>query len=176
MKSGKIVEQFATARICSPPRPSLYGGASRGRDARAQAILCAAPRCGAGAGGEGHRAGISSPATFAMAAPPPLRAVDGVSLTIHRARRSGWWASRAPGKSSLLRTLLALDRPQRGEVRLLGEGFSDGAGRAYCAAAPIDPGGAAGSLRQLRSTLAVERVIAEPYIRWMPPERRERRE
>ena len=32
------------------------------------------------------------------------------------------------GKSSLLRAILAVDRPQAGEVRLLGEGFSTAAG------------------------------------------------
>ncbi len=96
-------------------------------------------------------------------APPPLVAVDRVSLSIHAGETVGLVGESGSGKSSLLRTILALDRPQAGEVRLLGEGFSTARGAA---------------LRRLRRSIQVvlqdpygsfdplwrvERLIAEPY-------------
>ena len=95
--------------------------------------------------------------------PPPLRAVDGVSLTVHAGDTVGLVGESGSGKSSLLRTILALDRPQSGEVRLKGEAFSMAGG---------------GSVRRLRRCIQVvlqdpygsfdplwpvERLIAEPY-------------
>jgi peptide/nickel transport system ATP-binding protein len=95
--------------------------------------------------------------------PPPFRAVDGVSLTVHAGETIGLVGESGSGKSSLLRTILALDRPQCGEVLLKGENFSLAAGR---------------SLRRLRRSIQVvlqdpygsfdplwpvERLVAEPY-------------
>ena len=50
----------------------------------------------------------------------PLRAVDGVSLSIHAGETVGLVGESGSGKSSLLRVILALERPQTGEIRLLG--------------------------------------------------------
>ena len=95
--------------------------------------------------------------------PAALRAVDGVSLTVHAGETIGLVGESGSGKSSLLRAILALDRPQRGEIRLLGERFSMAAGE---------------SVRRLRRSIqvvlqdpyasfdprwTVERLIAEPY-------------
>jgi peptide/nickel transport system ATP-binding protein len=55
---------------------------------------------------------------------PVLRAVDGASLTIHARETVGLVGESGSGKSSLLRVILALDRPQSGDVRLRGEAFS----------------------------------------------------
>jgi peptide/nickel transport system ATP-binding protein len=78
--------------------------------------------------------------------PPPLRAVDGVSLTVHAGETIGLVGESGSGKSSLLRTILALDRPRAGEVLLKGENFSLAAGR---------------SLRRLRRSIQV--VLQDPY-------------
>jgi peptide/nickel transport system ATP-binding protein len=106
----------------------------------------------------------------------PLRAVDGVSLSIHAGETVGLVGESGSGKSSLLRVILALERPQTGEVRLLGEKFSTAAGA---------------DLRRLRRSIQivfqdpygsfdpqwpVERLIAEPFFLMdSPPPAAERR-
>jgi peptide/nickel transport system ATP-binding protein len=95
--------------------------------------------------------------------PPPVRAVDRVSMTVHAGETIGLVGESGSGKSSLLRTMLALDRPQSGEILLLGERFSMAS---------------QGSLRRLRRSIqvvlqdpygsfdplwSVERLVAEPY-------------
>jgi peptide/nickel transport system ATP-binding protein len=94
----------------------------------------------------------------------PLRAVDGVSLSVHAGETVGLVGESGSGKSSLLRVILALERPQTGEVWLLGEKFSTAVG--------VD-------LRRLRRSIqivfqdpygsfdpqwSVERLIAEPFF------------
>jgi peptide/nickel transport system ATP-binding protein len=94
----------------------------------------------------------------------PLRAVDGVSLVIHAGETVGLVGESGSGKSSLLRVILALERPQAGEVHLLGDAFSSAAGA---------------SLRRLRRSIqvvfqdpygsfdplwSVERLISEPFF------------
>jgi peptide/nickel transport system ATP-binding protein len=96
--------------------------------------------------------------------PAPLRAVDGVSLTVHAGETVGLVGESGSGKSSLLRVILALESARGGEVTLLGEGFSGARGR---------------RLRRLRRGIqavfqdpygsfdprwSVERLIAEPYF------------
>jgi peptide/nickel transport system ATP-binding protein len=76
----------------------------------------------------------------------PLRAVDGVSLVIHAGETVGLVGESGSGKSSLLRVILALERPQAGEVHLLGDAFSSAAGA---------------SLRRLRRAIQV--VFQDPY-------------
>jgi peptide/nickel transport system ATP-binding protein len=79
------------------------------------------------------------------------------------------------GKSSLLRVILALDRPQRGEVRLLGETFSAAAAGARRLRRSIqivfqDPYGS------FDPHWPVERLIAEPFhLLDTPPTAAERR-
>jgi peptide/nickel transport system ATP-binding protein len=94
----------------------------------------------------------------------PLRAVDGVSLSVHAGETVGLVGESGSGKSSLLRVILALERPQTGEVRLLGEKFSTAV---------------SADLRRLRRSIqivfqdpygsfdpqwSVERLIAEPFF------------
>ena len=78
--------------------------------------------------------------------PPPFRAVDGVSLMVHAGETIGLVGESGSGKSSLLRAILALDRPQSGEVLLKGENFSLASGR---------------QLRRLRRSIQV--VLQDPY-------------
>jgi peptide/nickel transport system ATP-binding protein len=105
-----------------------------------------------------------------------FRAVDEVSLNLRAGENVGLVGESGSGKSSLLRAVLALDRPQGGEVRLLGEPFSTAGGA---------------NLRRLRRSIQgvfqdpygsfdpqwpVERLIAEPYhLMDAPPGAAERR-
>jgi peptide/nickel transport system ATP-binding protein len=105
-----------------------------------------------------------------------FRAVDDVSLNLRAGENVGLVGESGSGKSSLLRAILALDRPQGGEVRLLGELFSTATGT---------------NLRRLRRSIqvvfqdpygsfdpqwSVERLISEPYhLMDAPPDAAERR-
>jgi ABC-type microcin C transport system duplicated ATPase subunit YejF len=109
-------------------------------------------------------------------APHRLRAVDDVSLTVQAGENVGLVGESGSGKSSLLRAVLALERPQAGEVLLFGEEFSTATG---------------GTLRRLRRGIqavfqdpsgsfdpewSVERLISEPYhLMDTPPSAAERR-
>ncbi len=101
--------------------------------------------------------------------PIPLRAVDGVSISVHAGETVGLVGESGSGKSSLLRAILALERPQAGEVSLLGEALSTAAGA---------------TLRRLRRSIqvvfqdpygsfdprwTVERLIGEPFFLLNPP-------
>lgn len=106
----------------------------------------------------------------------PLRAVDGVSLVVHSGETVGLVGESGSGKSSLLRIILALERPQAGAVRLLGDAFSSATGT---------------NLRRLRRSIqavfqdpygsfdpqwSVEQLIAEPFFLMdSPPTAAERR-
>jgi peptide/nickel transport system ATP-binding protein len=106
----------------------------------------------------------------------PLRAVDGVSLSVHAGETVGLVGESGSGKSSLLKVILALERSQAGQVRLLGEEFSGAQGA---------------NLRRLRRAIqvvfqdpygsfdpkwTVERLIGEPFFLWnSPPSGAERR-
>jgi peptide/nickel transport system ATP-binding protein len=107
---------------------------------------------------------------------PRLRAVDGVSLTVHPGETVGLVGESGSGKSSLLRAILGLQRTQAGEVRLSGEVFPTTSGAA---------------MRRLRRSIqavfqdpygsfdpqwSVERLIAEPFhLMDSPPSADERR-
>jgi len=106
----------------------------------------------------------------------PLRAVDDVSISVHAGETVGLVGESGSGKSSLLRVILALERPRTGEVRLFGDPFSSAQGA---------------SLRRLRRGIqavfqdpygsfdpewSVEQLIAEPfYLLDSPPAAAERR-
>ena len=79
-------------------------------------------------------------------ATPAFRAVDGASLTIRSGETVGLVGESGSGKSSLLRAILGLERPQAGEVRLLGESFLTARGAA---------------LRRLRRS--IQAVFQDPY-------------
>jgi peptide/nickel transport system ATP-binding protein len=107
---------------------------------------------------------------------PRLRAVDGVSLTVHPGETVGLVGESGSGKSSLLRAILGLQTAQAGEVRLIGEVFptkSDAATRRLrrsIQAVFQDPYGS------FDPQWSVERLIAEPFhLLDSPPSGRERR-
>jgi peptide/nickel transport system ATP-binding protein len=95
--------------------------------------------------------------------PAPFRAVDGVSLCVHAGETVGLVGESGSGKSSLLRVILALERPRTGEVRLLDDALSSarGAGirrqRRHIQAVFQDPYGS------FDPRWSVERLICEPF-------------
>jgi peptide/nickel transport system ATP-binding protein len=146
MHQGEIVEQAATAEILRRPR-NAYSAAllaaselqprrAATRQNSAPAVLQVRdivreyPR---------KRTSLWYPAT-------PLRAVDGVSLSVHAGETVGLVGESGSGKSSLLRVILALERAQEGQVSLLGETLSSATGA---------------TLRRLRRSIQV--VFQDPY-------------
>jgi peptide/nickel transport system ATP-binding protein len=128
MHQGEIVEQAPAAEILRRPR-NAYSAAllaaselpPRGAEARqsgAPAILQV----------QGIVREYPRKRTSLWRRPKPLRAVDGVSLSVHAGETVGLVGESGSGKSSLLRVILALERAQTGEVSLLGETFSSATG------------------------------------------------
>jgi peptide/nickel transport system ATP-binding protein len=105
-----------------------------------------------------------------------FRAVDDVSLNLRAGENVGLVGESGSGKSSLLRAILALDRLQGGDVRLLGEPFSTASGarlkrlRRSIQGVFQDPYGS------FDPQWSVERLISEPYyLMDAPPSAAERR-
>jgi peptide/nickel transport system ATP-binding protein len=108
--------------------------------------------------------------------PPPLLAVDGVSLEVRAGETVGLVGESGSGKSTLLRVILALQSAQRGGVQLLGEDFPNAGGarmrrlRQAIQAVFQDPAGS------FDGRWSVERIIEEPfYLMDTPPNAAERR-
>jgi peptide/nickel transport system ATP-binding protein len=146
MHGGEIVEQLATADLYQARHPytrALLAAAALGpkRVAAARPIFGTPVLEARGIVREYPRRRHSL-----WRRAPPLRAVDEVSLSVHSGETVGLVGESGSGKSSLLRALLALDRPQAGEVRLQGEVFSRAAGA---------------TLRRLRRSIQV--VLQDPY-------------
>src|ERR1700722_699011 len=105
-----------------------------------------------------------------------FRAVDDVSLNLRAGENVGLVGESGSGKSVLLRAILALDRLQGGDVRLLGEPFSTATGarlkrlRRSIQVVFQDPYGS------FDPQWSVERLISEPYyLMDAPPSAAERR-
>jgi peptide/nickel transport system ATP-binding protein len=107
---------------------------------------------------------------------PPLRAVDGVTLTVHAGETVGLVGESGSGKSSLLKIILALEPAQAGEVSLRGEPLLSAKGttlrglRRAIQAVFQDPYGS------FDPKWSVERLIGEPFfLLTSPPSAAERR-
>jgi peptide/nickel transport system ATP-binding protein len=164
MHQGEIVEQGATQQLLhhlQHPYGKALLAAAKLKPRRAAAALESTPTvlqvCDVVREYRRRRRSLWHAAT-------PLRAVDGVSLVVQAGETVGLVGESGSGKSSLLRVILALERPQAGEVRLLGDAFSTAQGA---------------SLRRLRRSIqvvfqdpygsfdplwSVERLIAEPFF------------
>jgi peptide/nickel transport system ATP-binding protein len=175
MRQGEIVEQGVTAEILSRPR-----------DPYTAALLAAAmlkPKRAARPPGStdvlqarGIVREYPRKRRSLWHAAIPLRAVDDVSLCVHAGETVGLVGESGSGKTSLLKVILALEKSQAGDVRLLGEEFSNAHGA---------------NLRRLRRSLqvvfqdpygsfdpkwTVERLIGEPFFLLdSPPSAEERR-
>ncbi len=106
----------------------------------------------------------------------PLRALDGVSLSIRAGETVGLVGESGSGKSSLLRVILALRNSTEGSVNLLGHAFTAAAGtrarglRRDIQAVFQDPVGS------FDPRWPVARLIAEPFFLFdTPPSTAERR-
>jgi len=106
----------------------------------------------------------------------PMRAVDDVSLAVHAGETVGLVGESGSGKSSLLRVILALERPQAGKVSLLGEEFLSAKGATFrrlrrsIQAVFQDPYGS------FDPKWTVEQLIGEPFfLLGSPPSAAERR-
>ena len=98
-----------------------------------------------------------------FSAASPLRAVDGVSLSIRAGETVGLVGESGSGKSSLLKVILALQKSSHGQVSLLGNSFSAGAPamkrlRRGIQAVFQDPVGS------FDPRWPVERLVAEPFF------------
>jgi len=164
MRQGEIIEHGTTAQILH-----------HGREPYTQSLLAAARLS--------HKRAVAAPTGSAVVlevdgvvqeyprerrslfkAATPLRAVDGVSLSIRAGETVGLVGESGSGKSSLLRVILALQNPSQGRVSLLGNAFSAAAGTAVkrlrrdLQAVFQDPVGS------FDPRWSVERLIAEPFF------------
>jgi peptide/nickel transport system ATP-binding protein len=146
MHQGEIVEQAAAAEILRRPRNAYSAAllaASELQPKRAATRQSSTPAVlqvrGIVREYPRRRTSLWHPAV-------PLRAVDGVSLSVHAGETVGLVGESGSGKSSLLRVILALERAQAGEVSLLGETLSSATGA---------------TLSRLRRSIQV--VFQDPY-------------
>jgi peptide/nickel transport system ATP-binding protein len=164
MRHGEIIEQGTAARILH-----------HGREPHTQSLLAAArlsrkrvvpPPTGGAVVLEVEGVVQEYPrkrrSLFKAAA--PLRAVDGVSLSIRAGETVGLVGESGSGKSSLLKVILALQNSSQGRVSLLGNAFSAAAGTATkrlrrdMQAVFQDPIGS------FDPRWSVEKLIAEPFF------------
>jgi peptide/nickel transport system ATP-binding protein len=150
MHQGEIVEQGATAEVLRRPRMPYTAALVAAAELKpksatrppSSAVVLQACRI--------TREYPRKRRTLWHAA-APLRAVDDVSLSVHAGETVGLVGESGSGKSSLLRVILALERAQSGQVRLLGEEFSSAKGE---------------NLRRLRR--GVQAVFQDPYASFDP--------
>jgi peptide/nickel transport system ATP-binding protein len=102
-------------------------------------------------------------------AAPPLRAVDHVSMRVHGGETVGLVGESGSGKSSLLKVILALERSQAGEVRLLGEEFSSAKGAQLHRLRRAIQGVFQDPYGSFDPKWTVERLIGEPFFLLSPP-------
>jgi len=163
MHRGEIVEQGATTELlCRPRHPytaALLAAAAftHKRVARQVSSPAVLEACGIIRDYPRRRRSL-------WRAAAPLRAVDGVSLAVHAGETVGLVGESGSGKSSLLKVILALERSQAGQVRLLGEEFSNATGvnlhrlRRAIQVVFQDP------YSSFDPKWTVERLIAEPFF------------
>jgi peptide/nickel transport system ATP-binding protein len=146
MHQGEIVEQASAAEILRRPRNAYSAAllaASELQPKRAAAYPSDTP---AVLQVEGIVREYPRRRTSLWHPLKPLRAVDGVSLSVHAGETVGLVGESGSGKSSLLRVILALERAQAGGVSLLGETLSNASGA---------------TLSRLRRSIQV--VFQDPY-------------
>jgi peptide/nickel transport system ATP-binding protein len=176
MHRGEIVEQAPAAQILRQPRDAYSAAllAAAGlRPKRSKATHDTAPAI---LRVRGIVREYPRKRTSLWHRAAPMRAVDDVSLAVHAGETVGLVGESGSGKSSLLRVILALERPQAGRVSLLGEEFLSAKGatlrRLRCSIQAVfqDPYGS------FDPKWTVERLVGEPFfLLGSPPSAAERR-
>jgi peptide/nickel transport system ATP-binding protein len=175
MRQGEIIEQGRTAQILNQSSEaytrSLLAAARLSRKRAQPPAADAAVVLKV----DGIVLDYQRPRRSLLRAAQPLRAVDGVSLSIRAGETVGLVGESGSGKSSLLKVILALQKPAQGSVSLLGDVFSTAAtaapkrARRNLQAVFQDPVGS------FDPRWPVERIIAEPFFLLdAPPTGRER--
>ena len=140
MRSGEVIEEASAADLFARPKAAYT-----------RALLDAVPRLDAqGRGGRPTAAPVASDAPVVVRAqgvkvwfpigqgllrpPVPLRAVDGVDLTLRKGETLGVVGESGSGKSTLARAVLNLIAPTAGAVTLLGRDITKAQGKALQAA------------------------------------------
>ena len=175
MHEGQILERGATAEVLRHPRHPQTQALIAAATPRPKRVCAEAPGprvlCASHVIKEYPRRRRSI-----FTAPPPLRAVDDVSLRVHAGETVGLVGESGSGKSSLLQVILALRRAERGGVSLLGEDFPNARGarlralRRAIQAVFQDP------RSSFDGRWTVADIIAEPYFLLdTPPNPSERR-
>jgi peptide/nickel transport system ATP-binding protein len=164
MHHGQIIEQGTTREVLRNPRHVYTRALLAAADLRPKRRVSRREDVSAVLQVQGIVRDYPRKRNSLMRAPMPLRAVDGVSLSVQAGETVGLVGESGSGKSTLLRIILALERPQAGSVQLLGEEFSTATGA---------------KLRRLRRAIQVvfqdpygsfdpkwpvERLIAEPFF------------
>jgi peptide/nickel transport system ATP-binding protein len=176
LHQGEIVEQAATAEILRRPRNAYTAELLAASELKPKPAAARQTGASAVLQVRGVVREYSRRRTSLWHAAQPLRAVDGVSLSVHAGETVGLVGESGSGKSSLLRVILALERAQAGEVSLLGETLSHASGatlsrlRRSIQVVFQDPYGS------FDPRWTVEQLIAEPFfLLSSPPSNAERR-
>jgi peptide/nickel transport system ATP-binding protein len=173
MRAGEVVETGPTATVFRERRhpytralfaASAHQPARHGRPPGARLLEV-----------EGLVRAYRGPRISPFARAAPIRAVDGVSLTLAEGESLGLVGESGSGKSTLARALLGLEPVQAGRIRLAGTAIGAGeemprALRRRVQAVFQDPYGS------FNPRHPVERLVAEPFhLLDRPPDRVERR-
>jgi peptide/nickel transport system ATP-binding protein len=107
----------------------------------------------------------------------PMRALDGVSLAVHAGETVGLVGESGSGKSSLVKVVLALERSQRGRVRLLNEEFSGARGKTLRTLRRGMQGVFQDPYGSFDPLWSIERLVGEPFFLLdAPPSAAQRRQ
>ncbi|HEY2465456.1 MAG TPA: dipeptide ABC transporter ATP-binding protein [Steroidobacteraceae bacterium] len=176
MHQGEIVEQASAAEILRRPRNAYSAALLAASELKPKRAAAQASSTPAVLQVRDIVREYPRRRTSLWRALEPLRAVDGVSLSVHAGETVGLVGESGSGKSSLLRVILALERAQAGEVSLLGETLSSATGatlsrlRRSIQVVFQDPYGS------FDPRWTVEQLIGEPFfLSGSPPSTAERR-
>jgi peptide/nickel transport system ATP-binding protein len=168
MRQGEIVEQGVTAEVFSRPRDS-YTASLLAASMLKPKRTARPPGSAAVLQARGIVREYPRKRRSLWHAAIPLRAVDDVSLSVHAGETVGLVGESGSGKTSLLKVILALEKPQAGDVRFLGEEFSGARGadlhrlRRSIQVVFQDPYGS------FDPKWTVERLISEPFFLFDSP-------
>jgi peptide/nickel transport system ATP-binding protein len=176
MRRGEIIEHRATADILRQPREPYTAALLAAARLEPKSLRVPPADASAVLEARGIVRDYPRKRTSLWHAPPPLRAVNEVSLSIQAGETVGLVGESGSGKSSLLKVILALERAQSGRVDLLGQPFSTAGGAALNRLRRAiqvvfqDPFGS------FDSRWTVEQLIGEPFFLLdTPPTSGERR-